>query len=108
MDDPHRPSSGLGEHVRRSARRRLQSSQEWSVWSGLGFMGMVGWSMALPVLFGAIVGGWLDRHWPVGISWTLWLILAGLVFGAWNTWRWIVQTGVMKNGDSPGEETRDD
>jgi ATP synthase protein I len=51
--------------------------------------GMVGWSVALPTVFGALLGAWLDRHHPNGHSWTLALLVAGLVLGCANAWHWV-------------------
>jgi alternate F1F0 ATPase F1 subunit epsilon/predicted F0F1-ATPase subunit len=41
------------------------------VWFGLGMMGLIGWSVAVPTLLGAALGIWLDKHYPGGRSWTL-------------------------------------
>lgn len=58
---------------------------------GLGMMGMVGWSVAAPTLLGAFVGGWLDSRYPEGRSWTLALLVAGLVTGCVNAWYWVTK-----------------
>ena len=59
------------------------------VWFGLGMMGLVGWSVTVPALLGAVLGAWLDRHHPAGHSWTLALLVAGLTLGCWNAWHWV-------------------
>jgi len=51
-------------------------------------MGMIGWSVTVPTLLGALLGAWLDKHHPSGHSWTLTLLLSGLVLGCWNAWHW--------------------
>jgi ATP synthase protein I len=58
-------------------------------WFGLGMFGVVGWSVTVPTLLGAFLGLWLDRHHPGPHSWTLALLVAGLVLGCANAWRWI-------------------
>ncbi len=106
-DRPSAPRDRLDEQIRLQVRRRLkpQPAPE-SVWTGLGFMGMVGWTLALPILLGALLGRWLDRHLPQPFSWTLVLILFGLVLGAVNVWRWISRTGVLKD-EQQGEGGHD-
>jgi ATP synthase protein I len=61
------------------------------VWFGLGMMGLVGWSVTVPALLGAVLGAWLDRHHPAGHSWTLALLVAGLTLGCWNAWHWVTR-----------------
>jgi ATP synthase protein I len=56
---------------------------------GLGMMGLIGWSVAVPTLLGTALGIWLDRHYPGGHSWTLALLIAGLTLGCWAAWRWV-------------------
>jgi ATP synthase protein I len=61
------------------------------VWFGLGMMGLVGWSVTVPTLLGAVLGAWLDRHHPAGHSWTLALLVAGLTLGCGNAWHWVTR-----------------
>ncbi len=58
-------------------------------WFGLGMLGVIGWSVTVPTLLGAMLGLWLDRHHPGAHSWTLALLVAGLIFGCANAWRWV-------------------
>lgn len=71
------------------ARRRRQES----AWYGLGMFGLVGWSVAVPIVAGVALGVWIDRNWPGEVSWTLTLLLAGAVLGAFNAWYWVQQEG---------------
>src|SRR6202789_2152641 len=50
-------------------------------WFGLGMFGVIGWSVTVPTLLGALLGLWLDRHHPGAHSWTLALLVAGLIWG---------------------------
>jgi ATP synthase protein I len=71
-------------------KRRLQAQHEKkSVWSGLGLFGMVGWSVAVPTLLGAALGVWLDKKYKVNFSWTLSLLITGLMIGCLIAWNWI-------------------
>ncbi|MCL7744451.1 AtpZ/AtpI family protein [Guyparkeria hydrothermalis] len=73
------------------AARKLAAQRDTThgVWFGLGMMGLVGWSVAVPTLLGALAGLWLDGHYPAPFSWTLALIVAGLMLGCLNAWRWV-------------------
>ncbi len=59
------------------------------VWFGLGMMGLVGWSVAIPTIIGVLLGVYLDRTIPVDFSWTLTLLFAGVVIGCLNAWYWV-------------------
>jgi len=61
------------------------------VWSGLGMMGLVGWSVVVPTLLGAALGLWLDQRYPGGRSWTLALLVGGLAVGCLNAWHWVAK-----------------
>ena len=74
------------------ATRKLKARKSTQgVWFGLGMMGLVGWSVVVPTLLGAALGLWLDEHHPGTHSWTLALLVAGLVVGCWNAWHWVAQ-----------------
>lgn len=95
-EQEHKPADDKGEfsaQVGLKAARRIKAQQEvtQTVWSGLGMMGLIGWSVALPTLLGAALGLWLDKHYPGGHSWTLALLAAGLVLGCFNAWRWVAK-----------------
>ena len=103
---PVRPTSPLGQEVGAKAARKLKARRNPTpgVWFGLGMMGMIGWSVVVPTLLGAAVGLWLDRRYPGGRSWTLALLVAGLVIGCWSAWRWVAKEdeemrGEQQNGD---------
>ena len=59
------------------------------VWFGLGAIVTVGWMIVIPPLVGAFVGHWIDTKWPTPVSWTMILILVGLVAGCYNVWTWV-------------------
>jgi len=58
---------------------------------GLGMFGLVGWSVVVPTLLGAFLGVWLDKHFPGKQSWTLTLLLIGLILGCMTAWHWLSQ-----------------
>lgn len=83
----------LAEQVGAKATRKIkaQRNPNQGVWFGLGMMGLIGWSVAVPTLLGAALGIWLDKHHPGGRSWTLALLMAGLAIGCLNAWLWVAK-----------------
>ena len=61
------------------------------VWFGLGMFGIVGWSVAVPTLLSIFCGIWIDVNWPGPYSWTLMLLIVGMVFGCANAWFWVTR-----------------
>ena len=94
-DEPEiKPAPGDNEFIVRvgeKAARKLQAQRHDSqtVWQGLGMMGLIGWSVAVPTLLGAALGIWLDQHYPGSHSWTLMLLAIGLGLGCFNAWHWV-------------------
>jgi ATP synthase protein I len=70
----------------REARMLKGRNESGVLWRSLGLLGLVGWSVVLPMLIGIAAGAWIDRKWPGSFSWTLTLLLAGLVLGCINAW----------------------
>jgi ATP synthase protein I len=100
-----KPVQSLGQTVGAKAARKLKARRNGAqgVWSGLGMMGLIGWSVAIPTLLGAALGLWLDRHYPGQHPWTLALLVAGLAIGCLNAWRW-----VAKEDQAMRDEQEDD
>jgi ATP synthase protein I len=73
------------------AARKLRAQREAtkSIWFGLGMSGLIGWSVTVPTLIGAGLGIWIDKHYPSPLSWTLMLLLLGLIAGCTNAWHWV-------------------
>ncbi len=63
------------------ARRRTNGN-----WSSIAILGVIGWSVAIPTLAGIAIGLWIDHHWPSRFSWTLMMLIGGLVFGCVSAW----------------------
>lgn len=83
----------FSQQVGEKAARKLYAQRHvtQTVWSGLGMMGLVGWSVAVPTLLGAVLGIWLDKNHPGSHSWTLMLLAGGLGLGCFNAWRWVAK-----------------
>jgi ATP synthase protein I len=75
------------------AARKLKAQRrgDRSLWLGFGMFGLIGWSVTIPTLIGAAGGMWIDRHYPGSHSWTLALLVAGLVLGCAQAWHWVSQ-----------------
>ena len=82
-------SREVGAKAARKLKARRNSTP--GVWFGLGMMGLVGWSVAVPTVLGAALGIWLDKRHPGSHSWTLALLVAGLAIGCFNAWIWIAK-----------------
>jgi ATP synthase protein I len=104
-------STGKGTEFTRAvaakAARKLRARRDSprGVWFGLGMSGLIGWSVAVPTLTGALAGLWWDRHHPGIHSWTLALMAAGLVIGCANAWHWVVrEDNAMRDKRGDGNE----
>jgi ATP synthase protein I len=93
QDELAKPKLPLSDVVGVKAARKLKARRNSPpvVWSGLGMMGLIGWSVAIPTLLGAALGIWLDQHYPGKHPWTLALMVAGLVLGCLNAWHWVAK-----------------
>lgn len=80
-------SREVGAKAARKLKARRNSTP--GVWFGLGMMGLIGWSVAVPTLLGAAFGFWLDNRYPGSYSWTLMLLVIGLIIGCLNAWHWV-------------------
>ena len=86
---PTRPA--LAQHIARQVQRRRRRRPR--PLRGLGMFGAIGWAVALPTVFGGLLGRWLDGIIPGGRSWTLMFLLAGLALGCVLAWTWLGEQG---------------
>lgn len=77
----------VGTKEARKIRARRDKSK--GIWLGLGMMGMIGWSVAIPTLIGVGIGIWMDLKYPGHLSWTLTFLSIGLAVGCANAWYWV-------------------
>jgi ATP synthase protein I len=80
--------SRLAPIVRKKEARKLRARQEGRTnpMQAVSLFGLVGWSVALPTLLALGLGIWIDSTWPGRFSWTLTLLLVGVVIGCINAW----------------------
>ena len=104
-DEPSQKHAKSGptfaEQIGAKAARKLRARRgPHGVWFGLGMMGLIGWSVAIPTLLGAALGHWLDTRHTGRHAWTLALLVAGLVIGCLNAWHWVAKEDTaMAEGD---------
>lgn len=93
QENPVKPQPSLSREVGVKATRKLQARRRVTrtIWFGLGMMGLIGWSVAIPTLLGAVLGRWLDNHYRGPHSWTLMLLVIGLIIGCLNAWHWVAK-----------------
>ena len=104
-DAPGRKSPSFAEQIGAKAARKAKARKSTQgVWFGLGLMGLIGWSVAIPTLLGAALGIWLDARYPGRLSWTLALMIAGLSVGCLNAWHWVDQQDKAMRGDSEDDD----
>lgn len=113
MSDEHQPRrfaasplpSSVGQ-VGTTTERELRAQRHIprTVWFGLGMIELVAWSVAAPMLLGAALGVWLDKHYTESQSWTLTLLFVGLAIGYLNAWHLVTR----ENRKIRAERERDD
>ena len=103
-DNTSKNEPSFAREIEAKAARKIKARKSTQgVWFGLGMMGLVGWSVAVPTLLGAALGIWLDNHHPGKHPWTLSLLVVGLAVGCLNAWHW-----VAKEDKAMHDETEDD
>ncbi len=85
----HRDAAAASIRARAERKAEARRQDRYRIWFGLGMFGLVGWAIAVPTLLGIALGLWLDRTMPAPFSWTVALLLAGVMVGGWNAWRWV-------------------
>jgi len=90
-EEPEDVRQQLSVKVRAKEARKIKARREKNrgVWFGLGMFGLVGWSVAIPTLTGIALGVWIDLKWPSRYSWTLMLLVIGILLGCVNAWFWV-------------------
>jgi ATP synthase protein I len=73
--------------VESRARMRVRTQPGYrSFWRPVATVGLIGWTVVIPMLIGIAVGTWIDRTWPSRFSWTLMLLVGGLGLGCVSAW----------------------
>lgn len=77
--------------VRKKSRRKIEvrSQNRKGLLYGLGMFGLVGWSVTVPTLLLLALGIWIDSNYESPYSWTLMLLILGIMIGCANAWYWV-------------------
>lgn len=98
-------TDSFSKQIAAKEKRKLKAlGTKNNVWFGLGVMGMVGWSVVVPALAGALSGVWLDKRYPQTFSWTLTLLIAGLITGSVIAWYWIEKEDKAMHSDKEEDD----
>ncbi|MFP4563578.1 MAG: AtpZ/AtpI family protein [Spirochaetia bacterium] len=91
MSERKNGTGGFIRELKRIDRRRStrDEREKKGVWFGLGMIGLVGWSVAIPTLIGAAAGILLDTRTDTRYSWTIMLLFAGVITGSVIAWMWV-------------------
>lgn len=91
MAEKERGTAGFIRELKRIDRRKRTRNkrEQEGVWFGIGMIGLVGWSVALPTVLGAAAGIIIDTRTDSSYSWTIMLLFAGVVTGCIIAWMWI-------------------
>lgn len=89
--------SGNGERdpmaeAAREATRRAEEGRadpEPSLGARLGQIGVLGWTIIVPILLGVALGRWLDHRLETGIFFSAPLVMLGAALGFWFAWKWM-------------------
>jgi ATP synthase protein I len=90
--------------IQEKGERRLKAKREITIWSGLGTLGVIGWSVSVPILIGAAIGWYLDRKFGSSHRWTLAFLVLGLMVGCWNASYWVCKQFKEIDGDKEEHE----
>lgn len=94
--------------TKEARKLKAQSEKNQSIWFGLGMMGLVGWSVAIPALIGVSVGVWIDSTWKSPYSFALMLLIFGMFMGCLNAWNWVERERTREVTSHPQRTDRDD
>lgn len=74
--------------IEKSARELLVARKEKSsFWRSANVLSISGWVFVIPVVGGAYLGRYLDKKLHgEGVSWTITLLMLGIVVGIYNVW----------------------
>jgi ATP synthase protein I len=86
-DEQFGPLSSKRVADRAERLKRARREGDRGFWQNLGLIGSVGWMVVLPAVGGALLGRYIDRRTESPISWTLTLLMLGLVAGCAAAWQ---------------------
>ncbi|ALG89971.1 MULTISPECIES: AtpZ/AtpI family protein [Actibacterium] len=87
------PDSHLADAARRTHDREQAGKHdpEPTLARRFGQIGVLGWVIVGPTIFGILLGNWLDHLLGTGVTLTAALTLLGAALGLWFALRWMHQ-----------------
>jgi len=82
-------SSRFEKALASKIKRRAKCKPCGNFTGSFALFGIVGWSIAIPSVLAALFGRWADARYGGGYTFTLPLIVLGIVAGSVNAWRYI-------------------
>jgi len=84
-------NENLSEEIKEKSSRKLKARKQKdnALWYGLGMFGLVGWSVSIPTLLFLGLGIWIDSTHKSSYSWTLMMLVVGIILGCLNAWYWV-------------------
>lgn len=91
MAPPDDKAKEFSQTIHDKEKRKLKEKRrtKHAIIKSIGMFGLIGWTVAAPTLLGTFLGNWLDQRYPSQRSWTLTLLIAGLVVGCLGAWFWL-------------------
>lgn len=91
-DANHESHHGRMADAARQAVRRAREERdnpEPSMGQRLGQIGVLGWTIVVPILLFTFLGRWLNRTFATGIFFSAPMLMTGAALGLWLAWRWM-------------------
>jgi ATP synthase protein I len=87
----NKPGERLAKKIERKERRKIHArkTKDRILWFGLGTFGLIGWSVMIPTIIGLVIGIWIDQTVKTQFSWTVMLLMAGIIVGCVMAWVWV-------------------
>jgi ATP synthase protein I len=100
------PAKKFIEKVCRKEELKIRSRAEgrYGALAWIGMLGIIGWSVTVPMLLGVALGLWIDRTFPGKYSFTVMLLVGGLALGCVNAWSWIKKHGINHNSENKDDK----
>jgi ATP synthase protein I len=104
-EENDQPEKEFEDNIRDKSRRKIKArrEKERGVWFGIGMFGLVGWSVAIPALLFLALGIWIDSRYKGPYSWTLMLLIIGIIIGCLNAWYWVKTESESSNDKHSNE-----
>jgi ATP synthase protein I len=90
-DQPGQPADRVVQAAQRAASRERsgRANPEPSLGARLGQIGILGWTIVLPILLCLALGRWLDHIAGTRVFFAAPLLMIGAGLGLWSAWRWM-------------------